>query len=156
MIMDSPSFQSATIIHPTRVRSHTSYSTVHSRGAVQKRAHDNDRSRAISLSRAEKLLQYAAEQAGHADIEHPHPTSTTSTIVGGIQWLTPQHSPQPQSFTAESSLEPFPQWTAPTPPRSESSFPTVSIDCNEEPGPAGLSIPPDFAFEQPSVTAEMR
>lgn len=152
MIMDSPSFQSATI-NPNRIRSQTSYSTVNSRGAIQKRGHDNDRSRAISVSQAEKLLQYAADQASQADIQQPIPTST---IAGGIEWLTPQHSPQPQSFTAEPSLEPFPQWTAPTPPRSESSFPTVSIDCNDEPGTTGISIAPDFAFEQPSVSAEMR
>ncbi|KAI5361551.1 hypothetical protein Slin15195_G126660 [Septoria linicola] len=152
--MDSPSFQSA-IINPNRIRSQSSYSTtstVNSRGGIQKRSINNDRSRAISVSQAEKLFQFAAQQASQADIEHPIPTSTA---IGGIQWLTPQHSPQPQSFTAEPSLEPFPQWTAPTPPRSESSFPTVSIDCNEEPATTGISVTPEFAFEQPPVSAEM-
>lgn len=153
--MDSPSLQS-TCINPNRIRSQSSFSTtssINARGAIQKRSSHADRSRAISVSQAEKLLQYAAEQSSQADLEHPIPTSTA---LGGIQWLTPQHSPQPQSFTAEPSLEPFPQWTAPTPPRSESSFPTVSIDCNDEPVTTGISVAPDFAFEQPSVSAEMR
>ncbi|PPJ54529.1 hypothetical protein CBER1_02513 [Cercospora berteroae] len=154
MTMDSPSLQS-TCINPNRIRSQSSFSTtssINARGAIQKRSSHADRSRAISVSQAEKLLQYAAEQSGQADLEHPIPTSTA---LGGIQWLTPQHSPQPHSFTAEPSLEPFPQWTAPTPPRSESSFPTVSIDCNDEPVTTGISVAPDFAFEQPSVSAEM-
>ena len=152
--MDSPSLQSTTNSHPQRVRSHTSFSaqssTVNNRGAIQKRTNDNDRNRSISVSQADRLYRLSAEQ--QANFEHPIPST-----AGGIQWITPQHSPQPQAFTSEQLIEPFPQWTAPTPPRSDSGIPTLSVDANEEPVTTGISVAPEFAFEQPSASsAEMR
>lgn len=154
--MDSPSLQSTTTAaaHPSRARAYTSFSaqsTVNKRGAIQKRTADNDRNRSISVSQADRLYRLAAEQ--QANFEHPVP----STAGGGIQWITPQHSPQPQPFTSEQLIEPFPQWTAPTPPRSDSGIPSLSVDSNEEPVTTGISVAPEFAFDHPSSTsAEMR
>lgn len=154
--MDSPSLQSTTAAHPhpSRVRAHTTslsaHATVNHRGAVQKRINDNDRNRSISVSQADRLYRLAAEQ--QAAFEHPVPSTAR-----GIQWITPQHSPQPHHFTPEQLIDsPFPQWTAPTPPRSDSGLPSLSVDASEEPVTTGISVAPDFAFEQPSATAEMR
>lgn len=146
--MDSPSIQQATI-QPGRDRSHTSFSTqstVNNRGAIQKRSHDSNRT--ISVSQAEKLYQFAADQQNQLDLEHP--TIPTST-AGGIQWITPQHSPQPQSYQPESSLEPFPQWTAPTPPHSDSGILSISVDASDDPVTTGISVTPEFAFEEPAA-----
>ncbi|KXT03752.1 hypothetical protein AC578_740 [Pseudocercospora eumusae] len=153
MTMDSPSLQSSPNSHPQRLRSHTPFSaqssTVNNRGAIQKRINDNNRNRSISVSQADRLYRLAAEQ--HANFEHPIPST-----AGGIQWITPQHSPQPQPFTADQLIEPFPLWTAPTPPRSDSGIPTLSVDANEEPVTTGISVAPEFALEHPSASsAEM-
>jgi hypothetical protein len=144
-INSSPSESST--FHSTRPRSTASLSNVDARGAISKSHLLNTphRSRAISLSQADRLYQIAAEQQCRPrSIDHHLSSSTT----GGIHWITPQHSPQLHDYQDEPNLEPFPQWTAPTPPRSDSGLPSVSIDDED------ISVTPNFAFEQP--TAEMR
>lgn len=150
--MDSPLLQSAAQ-HPSRVRAQSSYnaaqSTVDHRGAIHKRS-NNDRNRSISTSQADRLYRLAAEQNNQHQPGLSQDSIAPSSV--GIQWITPQHSPEPQGFAPEQSIQPFPQWTAPTPPHSDSGVPNVSIDSNEE----AVTCAPDFNFEQPAVSAEMR
>ncbi|KXT15486.1 hypothetical protein AC579_3370 [Pseudocercospora musae] len=150
--MHSPSLQSSTTSSlPQRLPSHTSpsahSSTLSNRGAIQKqkRTDDDHRHPSVPPSQADRLYRLAAQQ---------HPTLATAVR---IQCMTPQHSPQPQPFPLDQLLEPFPpHWTAPTPPRSDSGLPTLSVDANEEPVPTAISVASDFAFEHPSASsAEM-
>ncbi|KAK4612221.1 putative C2H2-type zinc-finger transcription factor orf8 [Fulvia fulva] len=152
--MDSPSFQS--LAHQPRVRAHSTFaaqSSINKHGAISKRSHLDGRDRSISASQADRLFHFAAEQSTtQADIDQGtiNPSSTL-----GIQWLTPQHSPEPQGSETEHPIQPYPQWTAPTPPRSDSGVPSVSVDFNDLPVATGISISPEFAFEQPTAQAEM-
>lgn len=142
--MDSPQLQST---HPLQRMRTTSNLTVHSvngRGAIQKRT--LSRARSVSTSQAERLHQLALDQSDHHTLP---PTSIAP------QWITPQHSPQPQLFS-EPPIDHYPQWTVPTPPRSDSGVPTVSVDANEVPVTTGISSTQDFNFEQPTASAEMR
>ena len=144
--MNSPSLQSS------RSRMHTNSSlpvySVDNRGAVQKRT-SSTRHRSISSSQAERLHHFAQQQSEQADdISFP-----SSNI--GYHWLTPQPSPQPQVFP-EPSIEPFPPWTVPTPPRSDSGVPTLSVDSNEVTVTPGISAADYSAFGQPTASAEMR
>jgi hypothetical protein len=150
--MNSPSsFQS----NPTRLRAHSSYTTPQSsfssidhRGAIHKRSH-NDRSQSISSLQADRLYQLAADQANHLDGLHDSNNNSSSDV----RWITPQHSPELTGFTSAPPIDPY-QWTAPTPPHSESGIPNVSIDVNDEPA---TCAPRDYSnFEQPTVSAEMR
>lgn len=154
--MDSPSFQS--LAQAPRLRAHSTVaalSSITKHGAVSKRPHNNHRDRSISASQADRLYDLAVDQSNttQADIGSDvlNPSSTL-----GIQWLTPQHSPEPQGFQAEQPVQPYPQWTVPTPPRSDSGVPSVSIDFNDVPVSTGISIVGDFAFEQPTAQADMR
>lgn len=145
--MDSPTFQSALSTSP-RVQTHSIYSprsSVDDRGAIHKRS-SQDKGRSISTSQAERLFQLATDQVNNADTLENCPTS-----AAGIQWITPEHSPQLNGFApSEPTIESFPQWTVPTPPRSDSGLPSVAIE--EEPV---LNSGSEFAdFEQP-VTSEM-
>lgn len=149
--MDSPLLQSVAQ-QPSRVRAHSTYnasSTVDKHGAIHKRS-NTDRNRSISTSQADRLYRLAAEQTDLSQADINQDSIAPSSV--GIQWITPQHSPEPQGFATEQSIQPFPQWTAPTPPRSDSGIPNVSIDSNEEP----VTCAPDFTFDQPSSSAEMR
>ncbi|CAK3971550.1 Hypothetical predicted protein [Lecanosticta acicola] len=155
--MDSPSLQHSSLPHPSRLRSYTSSFSGHSavdsrRGAIQKRPSFSDRNRSISVPQADRLYRLAAEQTSHQPEVQPNCIPPTSL---GVQWITPQHSPQLSGFTTEPAIGPFPQWTAPTPPRSDSGLPTVSID-SEEPAADAIRGAHDFDFEQPTVSAEMR
>ena len=147
--MDSPHLQSSSS-HLHRMRTNSNnlsvYSSVDSRGAVRKRGQPQSRTRSVSTSQAERLRHLAVE---HADIRPLPPTSLPP------QWLTPQSSPQPQIF-AEPTIESFPQWTVPTPPRSDSGIPSLSVDANEETITTGISAHHDFRFEQQSTAADMR
>jgi hypothetical protein len=150
--MDSPPLQSS-VHHPQRVRaaSNLSFQAIDSHGAIRKRT--AERVRSISASHADRLHQLALEQAAEVDSHclPPPPPPTT-----GIRWITPQHSPEPNAVFSEQHIEPFPAWTVPTPPRSDSGVPTVSVDANEDPVTTGISAPTDFLFDQPTTSAEMR
>ncbi|KAF2166348.1 hypothetical protein M409DRAFT_55190 [Zasmidium cellare ATCC 36951] len=155
--MDSPLLQSA-VHQPARVRAHSTYhannipahAAVDKHGAIHKRSNTADRNRSISTSQADRLYRLAAEQN---DLDQPDFTqdSITPSAFGLHQWITPQHSPEPHGFATEQSIHPFPQWTAPTPPRSDSGIPNVPIDSNEEP----VTCAPDLTFDQPASSAEM-
>lgn len=146
--MDSPS--SLQYTNPPRSRASSYLTSPHSstadhRGAIHKRSY-NDRPRSISSLQADRLYHQATDQADHiADLNGSNPLSN-----GDIRWITPQHSPQLTGFTTAPPIDPYPLWTAPTPPQSDSGLPTVSFDANEEPA---TCAPSDF-FRQP--TAEMR
>lgn len=156
--MDSPLLQSA-VHQPARVRAQSSYhannfhahAAVDKHGAVHKRSNTADRNRSISTSQADRLYRLAAEQN---NLTQPDLTqdSIAPSALGLHQWITPQHSPEPHGFATEQSINPFPQWTAPTPPRSDSGIPNVPIDSNEEP----VTCAPDLTFDQPASSAEMR
>ncbi|KJX99907.1 hypothetical protein TI39_contig348g00034 [Zymoseptoria brevis] len=145
--MDSPS--SLQYNNPPRSRASSYLTSPHSstadhRGAIHKRSY-NDRPRSISTLQADRLYHQATDQADHiADLNGSNPLSN-----GDIRWITPQHSPQLTGFTTAPPIDPYPLWTAPTPPQSDSGLPTVSFDANEEPA---TCAPSDF-FRQP--TAEM-
>lgn len=154
--MDSPSFQS--LAQAPRVRAHSTYSaqsSINKHGAISKRSHNDNRDRSISASQADRLYNFAAEQSNTTQADLDQGTINPSSTLG-IQWLTPQHSPEPQGFETEEPSLPYPQWTAPTPPRSDSGVPSVSVDFNDLPVTTGISIAPEFAFEQPTSQAEMR
>lgn len=145
--MDSPHLQSTHPLQRMRTTSNLSVHPIDKRGAIQKRT--LQRARSVSSSQAERLHQFALDQASQGDSNSFQPTSIAP------QWITPQHSPQPQIFS-ETPIDHFPQWTVPTPPRSDSGVPTVSVDANEVPVTTGISSTEDFNFEQPTTSAEMR
>ena len=142
--MDSPQLQSSHPLQRMRTTSNLTVHSVNSRGAIQKPT--LSRARSVSTSQAERLHQFALDQSDH------HPLPPTSIAP---QWITPQHSPQPHLF-ADPPVEHYPQWTVPTPPRSDSGVPTVSVDANEAPVTTSISSTQDFDFEQPTASAEMR
>lgn len=145
--MDSPNAQPLYHLHQLP-KERTVYSSVDSKGAIRKRS--ASRYRSISTSQAERLYQLAfLEQSKQAEASPLPPTTV------GPQWNTPQHSPQPQLFS-EPLPEPFPLWTVPTPPRSDSGVPSVSIETNEIPVTTEISAPQHFDFQQPTASAEMR
>ena len=130
-----------------RANSNTHLHSVNSRGGIRKPSLSQHRS--ISTTQVDRLHQLALQQANPNDITSLPPTSI------GTQWLTPQHSPQPQVFP-EPFIEQPPHWTVPTPPRSESGVPSVSVDSNEEPVTSGIGSTQDFAFGQATASADMR
>lgn len=148
--MDSPylqSHQSASDLQRMRSGSNLSVQSLDNRGAIRKRSWS--RPRQLSSAQVERLHQYALDQANQAN-----GAFFQSNAIGN-SWITPQQSPQPQGFT-DSGIEPFPQWTVPTPPHSDSGVPSVAIDANEEPVTSTVSTSQDFSFSQPTASAEMR
>ena len=148
--MDSPYLQSQSSSDLQRIRSNSNLSvqSVDSRGAIRKRS--LSRSRPLSSTQTERLHQYALDQANQVNNINSFPQTSI-----GNSWITPQQSPQPQVFS-DSGVEPFPQWTVPTPPHSDSGVPSVSIDANEEPVTSSISTSQDFPFTQPTASAGMR
>lgn len=147
--MDSPHLQSSSQVQRTRANSNLSVHSFDGRGAIRKRSSERSRDRSISASycsQADRLRQLALDQATQPDVSNLVSTS-------GIQWITPEHSPQTQPFT-EPSVEPFPHWTIPTPPRSDSGVPSVSIDADDK--PVTTCIDSDFQFDQPVTSSDMR
>lgn len=154
--MHSPSFQS--LAQAPRVRAHSTFSgpsTISKQGAIYKRSHNDHRDRSISASHADRLYNLAADRTNTTQADIDQGTINPSSTLG-IQWLTPQHSPEPQGFDTEQPIQPYPQWTVPTPPRSESGIPSVSVDLNDVPVTTGIGLSSEFAFEQPTAQAEMR
>lgn len=137
--MDSPTLQPASST-TSRIQIHSSYtprSSIDERGAIYKLS-SNDSRRSISPSQAERLLHFATNSTN---------LENCSTSATGIEWITPEHSPQLNAYPpVESTIESFPQWTVPTPPRSDSGLPNASI---EESNAQAFND-----FEQP-VTSEM-
>ena len=144
--MDSPILQS----HRSRMRTNSNLSVqpVDSRGAIQKRTFPS-RQRSISTTQVDRLHQLAVQQSNETEI------NSLPSNSFGLQWLTPQHSPQPHVFS-EPAIESFSQWTVPTPPRSDSGLPTLSVDSNEVAVTSSLSSGDFGAFEQPTSSAAMR
>ena len=140
--MDSPHLQSSTQVQRIRTNSNLSVHSVDHRGAIRKPS--SSRSRSISTSQADRLHKLAIEQSNYSDGPVLPPTSIAP------HWITPQNSPEPPVFTEPAV------WTLPTPPRSDSGLPTVSVDANEVPVTTGISSTQDFNFEQPTASADMR
>ncbi len=147
MNMDSPISQTSSQLQRMRTHSNLSLHSTDNRGAIRKRTPSFSRS--VSNAQVDRLYQYALEQSNAAE-------SCGVSLTSAPHWLTPQSSPQPQVFQ-DSHVEPFPQWSVPTPPRSDSGLPTVSIDTNEVSVTTGISPHSDFIYHhQPTAAAEMR
>ena len=145
--MDSPISQTSTQLQ--RMRTHSNYSvrSIDHRGAIRKRTPSSSHS--VSTTQADRLYQFALEQTNAAE-------SCGVSLTSAPHWLTPQSSPQPHIFP-ETHIEPFPQWSVPTPPRSDSGLPNVSIDTDEVPVTATISPNPEYIYhQQPTTAAEMR
>lgn len=146
--MDSPIRQAS----PTHFRSRTDSSlSVHSQtiySGIRKKSSSPSHFSAAQTDR----IQHALGPYSTPDF---NPSSLTSS---GLQWITPQQSPQPHLFpNSTSTTEPFPQWVVPTPPRSDSGVPPVSIDAKQEPSTSGAGSTQNYGFGQPSTASnEMR
>lgn len=144
--MDSPFRQAS----PPSFRSRTDSSlSIHSKSnysGIRKRSSSPSH---FSAAQAERIQQAL----------HPYPTpdfQPSSLISAGLQWVTPQHSPQPHLFPDQTATEPFPQWTAPTPPRSDSEAPSLSVDANKESTTSGVSSSQNYDFGPSTSTTDMR
>nr|POE96953.1 hypothetical protein CFP56_63778 [Quercus suber] len=111
-------------------------------GAVQKRR-SQQRERSVSTSQAHRLHQLAYNQ--------PDSQPSFATTLLPLNWITAQHSPQ-QHHVFNSSIDPFPNWTAPTPPRSDSGVPPLSIDANDD---SVTCSPQAFSFPPTTTSPEM-
>lgn len=147
--MDSPTRQRSPNLGHTRTHSSLSArSTAYPLG-IRKRS--SPRARAISVSQNERLEQLVFDQSSTSSPDfQPIPQAPLN-----LQWLTPQHSPQPQLFPETVSIEPFTQWNVPTPPRSDSGVPTLSIDSNEEQSNSDTGCSQPFDFGPMTTSAEM-
>ena len=145
--MDSPLRQSSP---PLNYRSRTDSSlSVHSKSlyaGVTKRSSSPSH---FSAAQAERIQQ-ALNPYSTPDFQ------PSSLISAGLQWVTPQHSPQPHLFPDQTTTEPFSQWAAPTPPRSDSGAPSLSIDGSKECTTSGAPSTQSFDFGQTTSTADMR
>lgn len=145
--MDSPLRQSSP---PSNYRSRTDSSlSVHSKtlyAGIRKRS---DSPSHFSAAHAERIQQ-ALNPYSTPDFQ---PSSLINT---GLQWVTPQHSPQPHLFPDQTATESFPQWAAPTPPRSDSGAPSLSIDASKEAATSGTTSTQPFDFGQTTSTTDMR
>ena len=119
------------------------------RGAVQKRT--TPRHRSISTSQVDRLTQLIFEQQSQSNQLDSFPSPVVTS-----QWLTPQPSPQPQVFPSEASIEPFPHWTVPTPPHSDTGIAAVAFDSHDLPVTSGIDSGHFDSFEEPTASAEMR
>ena len=149
MIMDSPYLQSSTQTYRMRSSSNLSVHAFDDRSAIRKRSSERSRGGSFSTSQAERLHNITLEQSTRSDVGYIPPAC-------GIEWITPQQSPQAQAALSNPSVEPFPTWTIPTPPRSDSGLPFVSVDAIEEPVTTGISGAANFRYEQPTASTDMR
>lgn len=138
--MDSPIRQAS----PDHFRSRTDSSlSVHSTSiypGIRKRSSSPSYFSAAQTARIQQAFQ-------------PYSTpdfAPNSLVPAGLQWITPQQSPQPHLFPDSTSSEPIPQWTVPTPPRSDSGVPPVT---NKD---SGIVSTQDNDFGQASNNVEMR
>jgi hypothetical protein len=142
--MDSPLRQSS----PPSFRSRTDSSlSVHSKSfysGIRKRSSSPSHYSTLQAERIQQALQ-------------PYSTpdfQPTSLVSAGLQWVTPQHSPQPHLFPDHAATESFPQWSAP--PRSDSGAPSRSVDATKESTVSGNGSTQPFDFGQSTSTADMR
>lgn len=134
-IMDSPYLQASSSFGYTRPRANSNLSA-HSSDSRGIRKRSLSRSRSISLSQAERL-------------ERTLRLSPEST--GSSHWITPQPSPQLQPFV--DTYEADPTWAIPTPPRSDSCVPTLTVDAANEPLPVSTGPECTFNFNAPATTS---
>ncbi|KAJ9620942.1 hypothetical protein H2203_007528 [Taxawa tesnikishii (nom. ined.)] len=133
--MDSPYLQASSSFGYTRPRANSNLSA-HSSDSRGIRKRSLSRSRSISLSQAERL-------------ERTLRLSPEST--GSSHWITPQPSPQLQPFV--DTYEADPTWAIPTPPRSDSCVPTLTVDAANEPLPVSTGPECTFNFNAPATTS---
>ena len=146
--MDSPYLQSTVNGFRPRASSTLSiHSSAHPTG-IRKRS--GSRGRAISASQAERLHQLIFDGSSTPELQ-PQPSTSTSS-----QWYTPQPSPQPSLFADASIVDAVPQWNVPTPPRSDSGVPSLSVDASEDPLAGCVTSSQDYTFQTSTTSAEMR
>lgn len=146
--MDSPYLQSTSNVYRPRANSSLSVHSPSNPTGIRKRS--VSRGRSVSASQTERLHQLALDGSATPDLQ-PLPPAATSA-----QWFTPQPSPQPQLFPDSTFIETLPQWTVPTPPRSDSGVPSLSIDASEDPLTTCVSSSQDYTFQTNTTAAEMR
>ena len=73
----------------------------------------------------------------------------------GLQWITPQASPQLHTVYADSAPEAFSTWAVPTPPQSELGFPILSFDDDDGPESTGGTFP-EYSFKESTPATGMR
>ncbi|KAK0930020.1 hypothetical protein LTR29_016871 [Friedmanniomyces endolithicus] len=158
--MDSPYLHFAS--QPQRLRTNSnlsvhSYSHSHSiadqRGAIRKPS--LDRSRSVSTSQVDRLQQLALGTDDPLSTSDLRSLPSNSTNSSAFHWITPRHSPQPQNYYPQQTIETLPTWSVPTPPPSDSGRPLVSVDASDEAATTGINTSqPGFVFDQPT-SAEM-
>jgi len=150
--MDSPHLQS--YAQPLRVRTNSNLSvqSIDQHGGIRKRS--LERTRSPSSAQVDHLHHLALGQS--EDFSH-----SSTFPVPGTHWMTPRHSPQLEAIYNAPSVEAFPTWSVPTPPRSDSGLPTVSIDAVDQQVTTCDSIHSNyhastFDFDPPTTSADMR
>jgi len=145
--MDSPLRQSSP---PSNYRSRVDSSlSVHSNSTYAGIRKKSSSPSHFSAAQAERIQQ-ALNPYSTPDFQ------PSSLISSGLQWVTPQHSPQPHLFVDQTATESFPQWAAPTPPRSDSGAASLSIDANKESTTTESNPSQTFDFGQTTSTTDMR
>lgn len=147
--MDSPYLQSTAPIYRPRTNSSLSVHSSANPTGIRKRS--VSRVRSTSTSQAEHLHRIVLDGSATPEFQPPLPPSSTSA-----QWFTPQASPQPQLFPDSGLVDTLPQWNVPTPPRSDSGVPSLSVDASEDSLSNCVSSAQDYTFQTNTTTAEMR
>ncbi|RMY47615.1 hypothetical protein D0863_15598, partial [Hortaea werneckii] len=136
LTMDSHPLQSSSPFQRARATSNLSLQSIDARGAIPERLH-----------------QLALDPWSQAD-------SSALTSTSGLQWITPEHSPQAQPLLSEpsisdASIEALSAWSVPTPPQSDSGVPSFCLDSSEKPVIPASASPADFQLDQAPTTSEM-
>ncbi|KAM0717424.1 hypothetical protein Q7P37_007276 [Cladosporium fusiforme] len=140
--MDSPIRQASPNHLRTRTDSSFSVQSTSLYPGIRKRSSSPSHFSAAQTARIQQAFQ-------------PFSTSDfapNSLVSAGLQWITPQQSPQPHLFPDTTVAESLSQWTVPTPPRSDSGLPPLSIDANKD---SGVVPTQDNDFGQSSNNVEM-
>ncbi|KAI7577321.1 hypothetical protein KC316_g10350 [Hortaea werneckii] len=151
--MDSHPLQSSSPFQRARATSNLPLQSIDARGAIRKRSSERPRDCSISSSQAERLHQLALDPWSQAD-------SSALTSTSGLQWITPESSPQAQPLLSEpsisdASIEALSAWSVPTPPQSDSGVPSFCLDSNEKPTIPASASPADFQLDQAPASSEM-
>ncbi|RMX92878.1 hypothetical protein D0867_14411 [Hortaea werneckii] len=151
--MDSHPLQSSSPFQRARATSNLPLQSIDARGAIRKRSSERPRDCSISSSQAERLHQLALDPWSQAD-------SSALTSTSGLQWITPESSPQAQPLLSEpsisdASIEALSAWSVPTPPQSDSGVPSFCLDSNEKPAIPASASPADFQLDQAPTSSEM-
>ncbi|OQO01742.1 hypothetical protein B0A48_12779 [Cryoendolithus antarcticus] len=132
-----------------RERTNSNLSVYSAANPVGIRKRSASRSPSISAAQVHRLEQLCLNQSTAQDLD------AFTNNVTNYQWLTPQPSPQSQPYLVPCSIEAFPQWTAPTPPRSDSEVSTLAIDAQDEIATTTAGESQSFGFDPVTTTAEM-